>query len=114
MNKLLYILLIGILFVSCKSRKELEFEEFFWAEKYIPAAILCSENDLKKYKDECKQSLDRSVQEIESILSQKMDVPYSKLIVSPEKSKSIEELLKKNIHLSLRYGSIWKESVQSN
>ena len=61
---------------------------------------------------ECETSLSQSVEAIEEIISKKQEIPFMKLILDPDKSLKIQELLRANIQLGIKYRSIWNETAE--
>lgn len=114
-NFLFYLTIFLILFsISFCKRKpyEIKIKEAIQANDHMTIAALCSEYKFDEYKSECESSLVKSEQEIEDIISQRQEVPFMKLILDPDKSIKIQELLRANIQLGIKYRSIWNETVE--
>lgn len=110
----LFSVLILLLFVShCKKNPyETKIREALRANDYFAIATLCSEYKFEEYKSECESSLAKSEEEIQEIISKKQELPFMKLILEPKKSVKIQELLKTNIQLGIKYRSIWNETAE--
>lgn len=100
-------------FSFCKRKPhEIKIREAIQANDYMTIAALCSEYKFEEYKTECESSMEKSIQEIDEIISRKQEIPFMKLILDPEKSFKIQELLKANIQLGIKYRSIWNETAE--
>ncbi len=107
------ILILLCLLSFCKKKPyEIKIREAIKANDHMTIAALCSEYKFDEYKSECESSLEKSEQEIEEIISRKQEVPFMKLILDPDKSIKIQELLKANIQLGIKYRSIWNETAE--
>lgn len=90
-----------------KTPLERNIEEAIRQNDFIQLAIYCSRYEGDKYQKECSEGLLKAEEEIDRIISTRQDFPFMKLILEKEKSVKIEELLRENIHLSVKYRSIW-------
>lgn len=79
---------------------------------HFAVSTYCGEHKVKRYEKECKEAALKAEKEIEEVISLKADLPYSRLIIESEKKEKIEKLLQKNVHLDIKYGSIWRELIQ--
>jgi Mg/Co/Ni transporter MgtE len=77
----------------------------------LGASVLCSEYKGKKYAEDCKRAIETAEQEVNQILSQKRELPFFKLMVDEEKKQKIQDLLKKNVYLGIKYRKLWNEIV---
>ncbi|MDX1958409.1 MAG: hypothetical protein SFU98_07535 [Leptospiraceae bacterium] len=112
-NKTAYFLIILFL-VSCKKNSiEREILSAYKDEDFLTVAKLCSGYVSDKVEKECSVGLGKSEEEIQKIISQKQDLPFFKLMINSEKQRKIEELLKKNIYLGVKYRSIWRETSEN-
>lgn len=109
---ILVVLLILSLTVCSQNRLEREIYKSIRKQDFLNASILCSEYQGKKYLEDCKKALSIAENEIEQILSQRQELPFFKLMIEEEKKTKIQELLKKNIHLGIRYRKMWNEMVE--
>lgn len=98
---------------NCKRKPhEVKIREAIRTNDYMTIAALCSEYKFEEYKTECETSLSQSVEDIEEIISKKQEIPFMKLILDPDKSLKIQELLRANIQLGIKYRSIWNETAE--
>ncbi len=98
---------------NCKRNPyETRMKEAIAANDYLAIAAICSEYKFEEYKKECETSLIKSEDDIQKIISQKQELPFMKLILEPEKSKKIQELLRANVELGIKYRSIWNETAE--
>ena len=113
---IIYLINIAFLlfaFSYCKKKPhEIKIREAIQANDYMTIAALCSEYKFEEYKTECESSLEKSIEEIDEIISKKQEIPFMKLILDPDKSLKIQELLKANIQLGIKYRSIWNETAE--
>lgn len=108
-----YICIFLLLAISCKRNSyEVRIRKAIKANDYFQIATLCSEYKFKEYKTECENSLIKSEDAIQEILSKKQELPFMKIILEQEKSQKIQELLKANIELGIKYRSIWNETAE--
>lgn len=113
--KFIIIFLSLYLLMNCSRNKlEREIEKSLKNQDFLGAAVLCSEYNEKKYKEDCKKAIQIAEQEVDRILSEKRELPFFKLIIEDEKKKKIQELLKKNIHLGIKYRKLWNEIVEKD
>lgn len=110
------LVLIALLFFdfSCKSKLKSEIEGYLQNEDFISAAILCSEKKSQEIEKECEVGIKKAEEEINLILRDRIDLPFSKLHIDPNKREKIKILLQKNAHMNIKYFEIWKESVFEN
>lgn len=102
-----------LLLNNCKQDKlEKEISKSLRKQDFLTASVLCSEYQGKKYSEECKKALGVAEAEIEQILSKRQEIPFFKLMIEEEKRTKIQELLKKNIHLGIKYRKLWNEFVE--
>ena len=78
----------------------------------MQVSILCTNYTGKRYKQDCEESLQKTDVIIQEIISQKVDFPFTKLIVEEALNKKIMQLLEVNFMFSTKYASIWKETVE--
>jgi hypothetical protein len=100
-------------FTNCK--KEPGETTFLIARKtgdHLTMAAICSEHELKKYKEDCNFALKKSEDQIQDILSGVQKTPFFKMMLPKEEASKIEELLKKNVLLGIRYRYIWQQSAE--
>ncbi len=100
--------------LSCKNKLQSEVEDYLQNEDYISLAILCTEKKSKEIEKECEIGLEKTEEEINSILRGMADLPFSKLHIDKNKREKVENLFKKNTHLNIKYFEIWKEAVYEN
>ncbi|HMV41747.1 MAG TPA: hypothetical protein PKL30_09520 [Leptospiraceae bacterium] len=104
---------IVLFFSSCKRNpQELKIKEAIRTGDYMTVAALCSAYQFPDYKTECESSLEQADQEIQNIISRKQEMPFMKLILDPDKGIKIQELLKANIQMGIKYRSIWNETAE--
>ncbi len=96
---------------GCSNKLKSEIDKLLAEKDYLSLALLCSELKAKEFENECKLGMGKVEEEILKILSDSKDLPFSKIHVESAKRKKIEELLRKNTHLQIKYSNIWKESV---
>lgn len=102
-----------LILASCKRNpQDLKIKEAIRTGDYLTIAALCSAYQFPDYKQECESSLERAEEDIQAILSQRQELPFMKLILDPDKSVKIQELLRANIQMGIKYRSIWNESVE--
>lgn len=103
-----------LVFLSSCSRDKLERDigKLLKKQDFLAVATLCSEYKGQKYEKECQKALELAELEVDQILAQKKELPFFKLIIEDEKKLKIQELLKKNIHLGIRYRKLWNETVE--
>ena len=67
---------------------------------------------IKRYRAWTGTLIDFYEQSLGWLISRKQEVPFMKLILDPDKSIKIQELLKANIQLGIKYRSIWNETAE--
>ncbi|MCE9501700.1 MAG: hypothetical protein K8R21_14550 [Leptospira sp.] len=107
----LTVFLLFIMQIHCKSKLQSEIEKLIETRDFIGLAVLCSEKSPEEFKEQCEIALKESIYEIESILSEKSESPFTKLIIEKGKALKIQKLLTVNTALGIRYRLIWEESV---
>ncbi len=101
------------LFFHCNQNKlEREIYKSLKRKDFLSAAVFCSEYQGKKYLEDCKKALEIAESEVEQILAQRKEIPFFKLIIEQEKKAKIQELLKKNVYLGIKYRKLWNEIVE--
>ena len=108
-----FLLFLFVFFLfSCKTKEEYEIEEHLYSNDYLSLAIVCSKHlHIKKYKEKCDVAMEKAEMEILELTSLQARQPYSKIFVDEEKKQKLETLLKKNIHLDIKYRQIWKHTI---
>ncbi len=114
MKKIYYIFLGFLLFttLNCRSKLEYKIDAAIREDDYVQVAILCTNYTEKRYKQECAESFKKADGIIQEIISQKVEFPFTKLVVEEELNKKIIHLLEINFTFSTKYASIWKETVE--
>ncbi len=101
------------LFSYCsKNPAEKEIKKAISSGDFLTAARFCAEYKETNLEKECAEQKEKSVDEINRILSEKQNLPFTKLIVDRELSRKVRELLKKDIKLGIQYRQIWEETVE--
>lgn len=106
------IILLVLLFSFCSDEKTNKLKKSISENDYLSIASLCSEYKFDKYEKECSVGIQNSITEIEKIISQRQNLPYMKIILDKEKARKIDSILKYNIHLGIKYRSIWYETAE--
>ena len=87
------LVLLSLFVIDCRRSKE---KELFYDKKFYELALFCSENPGKEESEECKTGRKKTREEIETILSQKKDNPFSRIQVEKFKHQTITSYIKKN------------------
>lgn len=111
-NKKNFLILILILLSCSQNKLEKEIGKFIRKKDFLSAAILCSDYKGEKHKEDCSKAIGIAEKEVDEILAQKRELPFFKLIIEEEKKSKIQELLKKNIYLGIKYRKLWNEIVE--
>ncbi len=106
------ILIFFILLNFCSDAKTNKLKTAISEKDFLTVASLCSEYKFEKFEKDCNQSIEESIQEIEKIISQKRTLPFMKIILDKEKARKIDSILKYNIHIGIKYRSIWYETAE--
>ncbi|MCX7998215.1 MAG: hypothetical protein N3A69_04585 [Leptospiraceae bacterium] len=110
--RFLFFISFFLIFSCSQDKLEKEIGKLLKKQDFLGVASLCSEYKGKKYEKECQKAIELAEQEVDQILAQKRELPFFKLIIEDEKKLKIQELLKKNIHLGIRYRKLWNETVE--
>jgi hypothetical protein len=105
---------IIIFFILSCNRNDFEskLKQAIREKDYLTVANICSEYKSKDFEQDCEMGIKDSIFEIEKIISQRKELPFIKLIIDKEKARKIQQLLKNNIHLGIKYRSIWNETTE--
>ena len=104
--------ILFVLISFCSDTNTNQLKKAISDKDYLKIASLCSEYKFEKFEKECNQGIEDSIQEIEKIISQKRTLPFMKIILDKEKARKIDSILKYNIHLGIKYRSIWYETAE--
>lgn len=109
----LYLVILLFFVFQCKRNPyETRMKEAIAANDHLAIAAICSEYTFEEYKKECESSLLKSENDIQEIIFQKQELPFMKLILEPQKSQKIQQLLRANVELGIKYRSIWNETAE--
>lgn len=107
------ILIVLLVLVAC-NRDPIEREIAKMSRKgdFWRVSILCADYKGEKYQSECEKSIAKAETEINAILSTHKELPFFKLMIDEEKKQKIQEVLKKNVYMGIKYRKIWNEIVE--
>ncbi|WP_061270803.1 hypothetical protein [Leptospira interrogans] len=84
-------------------------------EKFEEMLLLClSEKETQDTKKLCELATEKTAFEIDKILSEKIELPFSQITVDPEWKKKIDTILENDQTLKNRYGNLWKKMIQND
>ncbi|WP_370739466.1 hypothetical protein [Leptospira kmetyi] len=87
-------------------------------EKFEEMLLLClsesSQKEAADSKDLCDFATEKTSAGIDRILSEKTELPFSRITVDPEWKKKIDTILENDKTLKNRYGNLWKKMIQND
>jgi hypothetical protein len=111
--KYFFLILLLLILNTCKKDPlEKEILKFSKQGDFLKVAALCSEYKGEKFKKECEKSFRETEKEIDRILASYSELPFFKMMLDKEKKEKIQEVLKKNVYMGIKYRKIWNETVE--
>jgi hypothetical protein len=108
--RFIFLLFAILVLGNCKNDpKEVEIGRALRTKDLWKVSILCADYKGKKYHNECLEYTQKAEKEINHYISQKKDLPFFKMVIEKEVDANIRSLLEKNIHLGIKYRTIWEE-----
>ncbi|TGK35507.1 hypothetical protein EHQ12_07185 [Leptospira gomenensis] len=87
-------------------------------ERYEEMLLLCLSEPNVQTTEEikllCRTATEKTAVAIDKILSEKTELPFSRISVDPEWKQRIETILQNDPELKLRYGNLWKTMIQND
>lgn len=113
MFRIFLILFLTFISVGCKKSAKQRLDLLLEKNDYIQVSILCEKEklELSERTLECGEALTKTRLEIDEIVLRPLQMGISSVLVPKAKAEQIEELLRLNTKLGIRYIEIWKQTV---